>query len=119
MNRRVLIVALLSAGLVAGAAGTGPVKTGKERLSDKASDEQRVNDCKVPPERRGASQRPTECGRRSQPAEPPPDRSEEHTSELQSLMRNPYAVLCWKRNQTPTSAPRQHTPTSMSHEPTH
>ncbi|HEY9536393.1 MAG TPA: hypothetical protein VIS03_02275 [Kiloniellaceae bacterium] len=73
MNRRVLIVALLSAGLVAGAAGTGPVKTGKERLSDKASDEQRVNDCKVPPERRGASQRPTECGRRSQPAEPPPD----------------------------------------------
>src|SRR3546814_15199700 len=73
MNRRVLIVALLSAGLVAGAAGTGPVKTGKERLSDKASDEQRVNDCKVPPERRGASHRPTECGRRSQPAEPPPD----------------------------------------------
>src|SRR3546814_7719619 len=23
-----------------------------------------------------------------------PDRSEEHTSELQSLMRNPYAVFC-------------------------
>lgn len=29
-----------------------PPKTAKERLSDKASDEQRVNDCKVPAERR-------------------------------------------------------------------
>ncbi len=27
-------------------------KTGKERLSDKATDEQRVDDCKVAPERR-------------------------------------------------------------------
>ncbi len=36
------------------------VKTGKERLSDKASDEQRVNDCKVPPERR-TRLRPTAC----------------------------------------------------------
>jgi hypothetical protein len=33
----------------------------KQRLSDKASDEQRVNDCKVPPERRGQSRRPAEC----------------------------------------------------------
>src|SRR3546814_7823167 len=24
-----------------------------------------------------------------------PDRSEEHTSELQSLMRKSYAVICW------------------------
>jgi hypothetical protein len=30
----------------------------KERLSDKASDEQRVDDCKVPPERRGPKKRP-------------------------------------------------------------
>jgi hypothetical protein len=29
-----------------------PLKTAKERLSDKASDEQRVNDCEVPAERR-------------------------------------------------------------------
>src|SRR3546814_2620223 len=27
------------------------------------------------------------------------DRSEEHTSELQSLMRNSYAVLCLKKKQ--------------------
>lgn len=34
--------------------------TGKERLSDKASDEQRVDDCKVPPARR-TRPRPTYC----------------------------------------------------------
>jgi hypothetical protein len=30
----------------------------KQRLSDKASDEQRVNNCKVPPEKRGPKPRP-------------------------------------------------------------
>jgi hypothetical protein len=39
------------------------VRTGKERLSDKASDEQRVNDCKVPPARR-TRPRPAECSQR-------------------------------------------------------
>src|SRR3546814_8361905 len=34
------------------------------------------------------------CPRSSQPA--PADRSEEHTSELQSLMRSSYAVFCLK-----------------------
>src|SRR3546814_15172258 len=29
-----------------------------------------------------------------------PTRSEEHTSELQSLMRNPYAVFCLKKKRT-------------------
>jgi hypothetical protein len=33
-------------------AGGAATKTGKERLTDKASDEQRANDCKVPPARR-------------------------------------------------------------------
>src|SRR3546814_2310336 len=28
----------------------------------------------------------------------PSDRSEEHTSDLQSLMRNSYAVFCWTKN---------------------
>jgi hypothetical protein len=36
------------------------VLTGKERLSDKASDEQRVDDCKVAPKRRTKA-RPTGC----------------------------------------------------------
>src|SRR3546814_4818984 len=31
------------------------------------------------------------------------DRSEEHTSELQSLMRNSYAVFCLKKKTTTTS----------------
>src|SRR3546814_4005186 len=30
----------------------------------------------------------------------PPSRSEEHTSELQSLMRNSYAVFCLKKKNT-------------------
>ncbi len=33
-------------------------ETLKERLSDKASDEQRVNNCKVPKDRRGPKPRP-------------------------------------------------------------
>jgi hypothetical protein len=38
-----------------------PVRTGKERLSSKASDEQRVDDCKVPPSLRGSKARPDDC----------------------------------------------------------
>ena len=38
-----------------------PVKTGKERLNSKASDEQRVDNCKVPPELRGTAVRPDTC----------------------------------------------------------
>ena len=34
------------------------VETLKERLSDKASDEQRVDNCRVAPERRGVTPRP-------------------------------------------------------------
>jgi hypothetical protein len=41
-----------------------PVKTGKERLSSKASDEQRVDNCKVPPELRGTKPRPDACERK-------------------------------------------------------
>jgi hypothetical protein len=37
-----------------------PAKTGKERLTDKASDEQRVDDCKVAQARR-TRPRPTNC----------------------------------------------------------
>ena len=38
-----------------------PAKTGKERLSDKASDEQRVDNCKVPLAKRGTKVRPDTC----------------------------------------------------------
>src|SRR3546814_5388583 len=36
-----------------------------------------------------------------------PDRSEEHTSELQSLMRIPYAVFCLKKKNSTTEATKQ------------
>jgi hypothetical protein len=45
------------------ASGSGEppiVRTGKERLGEKATDEQRVTDCKVPPQRRTRT-RPTGC----------------------------------------------------------
>src|SRR3546814_3003521 len=34
-----------------------------------------------------------------------PTRSEEHTSELQSLMRNSYAVFCLKKKNTKSAQP--------------
>jgi hypothetical protein len=39
-----------------------PIRTAKERLGGKASDEQRVDNCKVPPDLRGPKPRPDECG---------------------------------------------------------
>src|SRR3546814_3285543 len=46
--------------------------------------------------------RPALCGRR-QRADRVLDRSEEHTSELQSLIRLSYAVFCLKKNTTSKS----------------
>ena len=37
-------------------------RTGKERLGGKASDEQRVDNCKVPLDLRGPKPRPDDCG---------------------------------------------------------
>src|SRR3546814_2244874 len=36
------------------------------------------------------------------------ERSEEHTSELQSLMRISYAVFCLKKNKTQTTSSMRH-----------
>lgn len=38
------------------------VLTGKEKLAGKATDDQRVNNCKVPAEKRGTKTRPEKCG---------------------------------------------------------
>jgi hypothetical protein len=38
-----------------------PSRTGKERLGGKASDEQRVDNCKVPLDLRGPTPRPDDC----------------------------------------------------------
>jgi hypothetical protein len=43
------------------ASTTEPPETLKERLSDKASDAQRVDNCKVPVDRRGPMVRPEGC----------------------------------------------------------
>ena len=40
----------------------GPTRTAKERLGGKASDEQRVDNCKVPLDLRGPKPRPDQCG---------------------------------------------------------
>ena len=60
----VLVLALV---LWSTSAMAEPVKTSKERLSDKAADEQRVDNCGVPLERRGPMPRP-DC---STPVLPP------------------------------------------------
>jgi hypothetical protein len=75
MTRPLVIAAQVLAVLIAGsvlgpvaaagpdqpvAANAAPAKTGKERLTDKASDEQRLNDCKVAQSRR-TRPRPTSC----------------------------------------------------------
>lgn len=48
----------------------GATRTGKERLAGKASDEQRVNDCKVPEELRGSGKRSAACGAVKAPPRP-------------------------------------------------
>src|SRR3546814_9788607 len=51
----------------------------------------------------GAAHRPLEVRRHPHP---PPHRSEEHTSELQSLMRISYAVFCLKKKKTTQILPK-------------
>jgi hypothetical protein len=54
-----LLIALSLLGVAAQGALAAEVKTSKERLSDKAADEQRVDNCRVPVERRGPVPRPS------------------------------------------------------------
>ena len=43
------------------ATAASPTRTGKERLGPKWSDEQRIDNCKVPVDKRGTKPRPSEC----------------------------------------------------------
>jgi hypothetical protein len=54
---------------VSGIAGAQQGQTLKERLSDKATDNQRVDNCHVPPDRRGALARP-DCPEEPHPSAP-------------------------------------------------
>src|SRR3546814_7778509 len=58
------------------------------------------------------SRRPQDALRATVSSTPrkPPDRSEEHTSELQSLMRISYAVFCLKKK---TQTYQKHKPSSL------
>src|SRR3546814_2063101 len=47
------------------------------------------------------------------------DRSEEHTSELQSLMRISYAVFCLKKKNTTHLLPRKKRIQTLQHSPKH
>src|SRR3546814_5208407 len=47
------------------------------------------------------------------------DRSEEHTSELQSLMRISYAVFCLKKKKTKTYKPHPTSTTNQTIHPEH
>jgi hypothetical protein len=60
MPERRIFLFLLLIGVMPWSAAIGATRTGKERLGDKASDEQRVNDCKVPASRR-TRPRPDAC----------------------------------------------------------
>src|SRR3546814_4699126 len=58
-----------------------------------------------PPSRSHAARRPR---RRPESFRPAAGRSEEHTSELQSLMRISYAVFCLKKKKKNTKKTRAH-----------
>lgn len=71
--KRLALACYLSTGLLASMAAAiaqparedaeaGRTLTAKEKLSSKAADQQRVNDCKVPPAQRSSTARPTDCG---------------------------------------------------------
>jgi hypothetical protein len=62
--------ALFLAGVLVGQVCAAEVKTSKERLSGKASDEQRVDNCRVPLEQRGSLPRPDCAGAPAPPNTP-------------------------------------------------
>ena len=79
--RKLAIASLTACGVVAGSERSVSAqpddfeepKTLKERLSDKASDEQRVDNCKVALARRGATPRP-DCDPKSEASQTLPPR---------------------------------------------
>src|SRR3546814_9801994 len=85
--------------------GIGPARTRRARLRHvtHGEEDRRQADRNVDPENgmpagalreRAAGER---AERHRDAGDRAPDRSEEHTSELQSLMRNSYAVFCLKK----------------------
>jgi hypothetical protein len=65
------VMLMTCVGSSAGAATAAELKSLKERLSDKASDDQRVDNCHVPVDRRGPLPRPGCPGETTAPAPVP------------------------------------------------
>src|SRR3546814_2464549 len=77
-----------------------------------------ASDARAPPHAPGSRPARPTCFRSaiSTSSSPSPPRSEEHTSELQSLMRIPYAVFCLKKKKIPN---HHHLPHSIPQLPLH
>src|SRR3546814_6362134 len=79
-----------------------PVRESRPRRPLRQPERRPLEDATAQPARGDSTryrQRTSETGRREcgRAAFPPIERSEEHTSELQSLMRISYAVFCLKK----------------------
>src|SRR3546814_3013923 len=100
--------------LVAGVDGEGAHGKGAETLSQPGvltrEDDLLIEaaaSANLPYERRHLDGFGTSPDHRSN--ERPPSRSEEHTSELQSVMRNKYAVLCLKKQREKNKKSHEYT----------
>src|SRR3546814_8784402 len=76
----------------------GQARHGQARRDREGSSCQSLHDTALPEPKSSH----WEAGRRG--LEAPPSRSEEHTSELQSLMRISYAVFCLKKKKRQTQS---------------
>src|SRR3546814_9497425 len=76
----------------------------------------RLIQCLMPPLSHFVSFRPTQCSKERLSRRLLQNRSEEHTSELQSLMRISYAVFCLKKKKKQqTTQKDRHTNTDNKH----
>src|SRR3546814_3439290 len=86
-------------------AGAWPLQHGMEREAGDAGQHSRRRDGDDHERARRAGRADRRAAR--EPQDPGQLRSEEHTSELQSLMRNSYAVFCLKKKNTIRSHKKQ------------
>src|SRR3546814_1111649 len=83
---------------------------------DSASVEMPMEASRIAAQPAGGSRSPTnaQAPRATSSGASPRARSEEHTSELQSLMRNSYAVFCLKKNKL--TKPHNHHPDTTTYQ---
>src|SRR3546814_3909069 len=86
-----------------GSSGTAPSRPSPRHAPDPRPAHAAVAQVGPRRERQQRQQQPPQAQRQRQLALGQPVRSEEHTSELQSLMRISYAVFCLKKKKTTTN----------------